>query len=145
MRIALLLFLVTMIGYSAPSFGDDEKKLETEAKKKNACIKVRSRMYFQAVTNEYVYVESMSDKYLMTMQRGCAGLERGFNIRFKENKRRVCANSRASLEYEDLQISMPACRIKVIDEVEDWQDAQALMVEKEQAKKKSKEQAKDKQ
>ncbi len=119
-----------------PANADDEKELELEAKKNNACITITPRMYLQAVTNDYVYVESRSDKFLMTMSRGCAALERGYNIRFKTNRRRVCSNNRASLEYEDLQITMPACRIRTIDAVENWNEAQALMVRKNQAREK---------
>ena len=133
-RAGLLLPSLALLMMTGVASADDEKKLETEAKKENACIPVRPRMYFQAVGNEFVYVESASDRFLMTMERGCRGLERGYNIRFKTRKRRVCSNSRASLEYEDLQITMPACRIRVIDRVENWQEAQALMVEKQQAR-----------
>ncbi|MDJ0758568.1 MAG: DUF6491 family protein [Woeseiaceae bacterium] len=133
-RARFLLPSLALLTMTAPAFADDEKKLESEAKKANACIPVRPRMYFQSIGNDFVYVESASDRFLMTMARSCPGLERGYNIRFKTKKRRVCSNSRAALEYEDLQITMPACRIRVIDKVEDWQDAQALMLEKKQAR-----------
>ncbi len=132
----LLLASLALLTITGIALADDEKKLEREAKKENACITIRSRMYLQAVGNDFVYVESASDRFLMTMARSCPGLERGFNIRFKTNRRRVCSNSRAALEYEDLQITMPACRIRVIDKVENWQEAQALMIEKKQAREK---------
>ena len=126
------------------SVADDEKRLETEAKKENACIAIRPRMYLQAVGDEFVYVESGSDKFLMTLTRRCPGLERGYNIRFQGNRRRVCSNNRAALQYYDQNIEMPACRIRVIDAVESWQEAQALMIEKQQAREKAKEKRKRK-
>lgn len=135
----VILALLPLLLTAGTAVADDEKKLEDEAKKENACITIRSRMYLQAVGNDYVYVESGSDKFLMTLMRSCPGLERGYNIRFQGNRRRVCSNNRAALEYFDQNIEMPACRIRVIDRVENWQDAQALMIEKQQAKEKAKE------
>ena len=132
--IALLCALLA----ATPAVADDEKKLESEAQKENACITIRPRMYLQAVGDEFVYVESGSDNFLMTLVRRCPGLDRGFNIRFQGKRRRVCSNNRAALEYFDQNIEMPACRIRVIDRVENWQDAQALMIEKQQAREKSK-------
>ena len=140
----LLLASLALLSLSGHTLADDEKKLEREAKKENACIPIRPRMYLQAVGNDFVYVESASDRFLMTMARSCPGLERGYNIRFKTKKRRVCSNSRAALAYEDLQITMPACRIRVIDKVENWQEAQALMIEKKQAREKKDKEKKDK-
>ena len=137
MTVTLALLALSLLATVA--LADDEKKLEDEAKKENACITIRSRMYLQAVGNDFVYVESGSDKFLMTLMRSCPGLERGYNIRFQGKRRRVCSNNRAALEYFDKNIEMPACRIRVIDRVENWQEAQALMIEKQQARKKAKE------
>lgn len=138
-----LLVLLSLLSTASVAVADDEKKLDTEAKKANACITIRPRMYLQAVGNDFVYVESGKDKFLMTLARRCPGLERGYNIRFQGNRRRVCSNNRAALEYFDQNIEMPACRIRVIDQVESWQEAHALIIEKQQAREKAKEERKD--
>ena len=91
----ITLALVALLITAGAASADDEKELETEAKKENACIIISPRMYLQAVGNDYVYVESGSDKFLMTLMRSCPGLERGYNIRFQGKRRRVCSNNRA--------------------------------------------------
>ena len=125
---------------SAGALADETlEDAETEAKKKNVCINARSQPYFSPITDNYVFVENGKHKYLMTIRRGCKNLRQGYNIAFTGSSRRVCSNSRAKIEYMDRNIRMPACQIRQIDAVENWNEASALVNEYERAKKKAKE------
>jgi hypothetical protein len=133
LQIALVLpFLFAAFG----SVADDADKVEKEKKKKsNPCINARRQVNFSPMTDEYVFVESGLNKYLLIMKHRCRGIRQGYYINFQGDSRRVCSNHRAQLEYTDREIRMPACRIQKIEEVDDWNEASSIVNQLEREKK----------
>jgi hypothetical protein len=126
-KISLLLaFLMT----SLPALGDDTKATEkTRAKKSNPCINLRERLNYVPMSDEFVFVESRARKYLLSMKNRCPGLRRGYYMHFRGDNRRICSSHRAKLEYVDREIQMPACQVQRIEEVENWNEASAIVAE----------------
>ena len=126
-----------------PLLADDETSDTEKKKPSNVCINTRSESYFSPITDEYVFVENGRRNYLLTIRNGCFGLRRGYAIAFKGSSRRICSNSRAEIEYTDLRIAMPSCRIEAIDSVKDRNEASGIINERERAKKEAEKKKQD--
>ena len=131
--VGALVLLATMIAAA------DEHKDKKEGRKSNACIQVRTEPIFSPMTDGYVFVENNRRFYLMTIQHGCQGLQKGHSITLVGSRSRVCSSHRAKIEYSNFNIRMPACRIELIEEVENWNHASSIVNEREREKQKAKE------
>ncbi len=136
-KLIAILFSLSLVPVAVSEAGDAAND-EAPNKKKNVCISARAKSFFSPITDEYLFVENGKRKYLLEIRRGCAGLRRGYNIAFKGSNNRVCSYSLAEIEYTDLRISMPSCRIESIVRVENWNEALGIIAAREEAKRESK-------
>lgn len=139
--------LLLAAGAEAQDLDEVMKQDEAKARKENACITMRSysQMRLQAMGDNFMFVQSASDSYLLSFRRKCPGLSEGYNIRFEKEKRRICSNNRARVTFEAQGfITMPSCTVRMIEEVEDWQHAAAIVNERESKKRADKAEKREK-
>ncbi len=134
MRLMILLGLVAVASASA-----DDLDIEEDSRKANDCIAIKNynRMYYQAMTDYFMFVRSGTDEYLVTFKRKCSNISDGYNIYFDTKSRRVCSNNRPKIAYLYRNIEMPSCRTESIQQVTGFPEAHAIAMEKEQARKKA--------
>ena len=132
----ILLFGLLVAG---PVLADDADG-EEDSRKANACIAVKNynRMFYQAMTDYFMFVRSGADEYLVTFKRKCPNISDGYNIMFDTRSKRVCSNNRPKVAYLYRNLEMPSCRTESIQAVSGWPEAHALAMEKEQVRKERK-------
>jgi hypothetical protein len=92
-----------------------------------ACFNVRQARSFDALADEFVYVDGGGDDhFLLTMFRGCIGLRDSLRIAISNDFSRVCSNSFATITYRGLG-ELETCRIRRVEAVEDKAAAEALV------------------
>ncbi len=117
----------------------DDLDIAEDSRKANDCIPIKNynRMYYQAMTDYFMFVRSGTDEYLVTFKRKCSNISDGYNIYFDTKSRRVCSNNRPKIAYFYRNIEMPSCRTESIQKVTGFPEAHAIAMEKEQARKKA--------
>lgn len=93
-----------------------------------ACFVVREVRNFDALTDEFVYVEGAHDEeFLLTMFSRCVGLRNAFGIAVSSRMSRVCSNSSAEITYREFGGRLATCLIAKVEGVEDKATAEALV------------------
>jgi hypothetical protein len=99
----------------------------------DACFYVRDIDDFDALGDEFVFVEGRGDEnYLLTMWAGCFGLEGAVGIAVSSPMSRVCSTSGAEIRYRGLG-RLETCRIRVVESVASKEAAEALVEERKRA------------
>jgi hypothetical protein len=99
----------------------------------DACFYVRDIDDFDALGDEFVFVEGRGDEnYLLTMWAGCFGLEGAVGIAVSSPMIRVCSTSGAEIRYRGLG-RLETCRIRVVESVASKEAAEALVEERKRA------------
>jgi hypothetical protein len=92
-----------------------------------ACFYVRDIDDFDALSDEFVFVEGRGDEnYLLTMWAGCFNLEGAVGIAISSPMSRVCSTSGAEVRYRGLG-RLETCRIRGVEAVESKEIAEALV------------------
>jgi hypothetical protein len=91
------------------------------------CFNVREVRNFDALSNEFVFVEGRGDEmFLLTMFSNCIGLRDSFEIAIQSRMSRVCSNSSADIRYRGLDRGLDTCQIVKVEKVDDKAAAEAL-------------------
>jgi imidazolonepropionase-like amidohydrolase len=92
------------------------------------CFVVREVRNFDALSNEFVFVEGRRDEmFLLTMFRNCLGLRDSFEIAIQSRMSRVCSNSSADIRYRGIDGRLESCQIVKVEKVDDKAAAEALV------------------
>jgi hypothetical protein len=98
-----------------------------------ACFYVRDIDDFDALSDEFVFVEGRGDeKYLLTMWAGCFGLEGAVGIAVSSPMSRVCSTSGAEIRYRGLG-RLETCRIREVETIASKEVAEALVEQRKAA------------
>lgn len=82
------------------------------------CFNVRDVRDFDYIDDYHVLVEARLDQhYLLTLERVCFGLMNANSLAIEHTTNRICSNVRATLTFEDFQISK-RCVISTVEWVE---------------------------
>jgi hypothetical protein len=99
----------------------------------DACFFVRDINDFDALSDEFIFVEGRGDdSYLLTMWAGCFGLEGALGIAVSSPMSRVCATSGAEIRYRGLG-RQETCRIRDVEAVASKEAAEALVEQRRAA------------
>lgn len=120
---------------------DSAKDAETEER---VCFNRRTVDSFDGLSDRHVFLEERgNDFYLLTMRNRCSGLEDARGIGIKDTMSRICSNSFAEIIYRDMG-RIERCRIGDIERVENKDEAEALVAERQEAERQEKDKSKDK-
>ena len=93
----------------------------------DGCFYVREVRSFDALNNEFVFIEGRSDEmFLLTMFPNCIGLRDSFEIAIQSRMSRVCSNSSADIRYRGVDRRLERCQIVKVEKVDDKAAAEAL-------------------
>jgi hypothetical protein len=116
-----------------PAEGADvasEKEVDAAAappEAEEACFFVRDIDDFDALSDEFIFVEGRGDEnYLLTMWSGCFALDGAVGIAVSSPMSRVCSTSGAEIRYRGLG-RLESCRIRAVEAVESKEIAEALV------------------
>jgi len=134
-RALLIGLLLPLTGCVALAPGEDAESEETEDR---ICLNVRAIRSFDALTDEYVYVQEGNSKYyLFTMRNRCHNLSDAMGIAIKDSMNRVCSDGFGEIVYRDRMGGgrrLESCRIDTIERVESKDDAKAIVEARTEAK-----------
>jgi hypothetical protein len=134
-RAFLIGLLLVPAGHFA--FAQDEAP-EGEDSEERICLNVRAIRSFDALTDEYVFVQEGNSKYyLFTMRNRCHNLSDAMGIAIKDSMNRVCSNGFGEIVYRDRMGGgrrLESCRIDTIERVESKDDAKAIVAARTEAK-----------
>ncbi len=128
---------IILLGLLAPDLVvADDQEGEEDSRKANECIAIKSynRMFYQAMTDYFMFVRSGNDEYLLTFKRRCPNISDGYNIQFDTRSRRACSNNRPKIAYLYRNMEMPSCRTETIQKVMNFAEAHAIAMEKDRAR-----------
>ena len=121
----------------------EPKSAQESATEEKACFNRRQVRSFDGLSDEHVYIkEGANDHFLLTMRNRCSGLRDARGIGIKDTMSRICSNSFAEIIYRDMG-RMQRCRIGDIERVENKDDAEALVAERQDYEKRKKDKKKD--
>ena len=110
---------------------------EAEAEER-VCFNRRQVRSFDGLSNEHVYIkEGTKDHFLLTMRSRCNGLRSAQGIGIKDTMSRICANSYAEIIFRDMG-RIEQCRIGDIERVQNKEEAEALVAERQDYEKRKK-------
>lgn len=97
-----------------------------------ACFSIRNIGNFNALSNQFLLIESRRDNYfLLTLGRACFGIRNAQNIAVSNNTDRVCANSQAKVTYARFG-EVDECMIVQVESVADRDSAKMLVERRRQ-------------
>jgi hypothetical protein len=122
---AISVFLILpLLGACAAT---DRPGVATEDRSGPVCLSDYDVRSFNAIDDEFVYVEGRGDShYLFTMQRGCLGLRSASVIGIPDRPGRICSNSYDNIYYRDITRGRTSCRILDIERVGSREEAREL-------------------
>jgi hypothetical protein len=92
-----------------------------------ACFNTREIRSFDAISDEYVFVEGRGDEqYLLSMWGPCFGLRNSVGIAISNDFSRVCSNQSARIVYRDSG-RMQSCRIRTVEAVASQEVAERIV------------------
>ena len=95
-----------------------------------ACFIVRDIDDFDALSDEFIFVEGRSEEnYLLTMWAGCFGLRGALGIAVSSPMSRVCSTSDAEIRYRGIG-RLETCRIRKVEAVESKEAAETLVAQR---------------
>lgn len=107
--------------------GTDGSGATAEDRSGPECLSDYDIRSFNAIDDEFVYVEGRSDShYLFTMSRGCVGLRSASFIGIPDSPGRICSNSYDNIFYRDIARGRSSCRILDIERVSSRGEAKEL-------------------
>lgn len=142
------LVLLTSLALALDSAVADEQKdagdkgaEETEVEER-ACFNRRQVNSFDGLSDKHVYIkEGVNDYYLLTMRSRCTGLRNARGIGIKDTMNRICSNSFAEIIFNDMG-RVQRCRIGTVERVQNKDEAKALVAERQDYEKRTKEKKK---
>ena len=100
---------------------------EVPREAEEACFFVRDIDDFDALSDEFVFVEGRGDEnFLLTMWAGCFGLEGAVGIAVSSPMSRVCSTSGAEIRYRGLG-RLETCRIRAVEAVASKEVAETIV------------------
>ena len=122
-KLSLVLFGLSFL--APPALAQDEADEEKEEK---ICVNSRTINRFDALSDNYVYVEATGKNYyLFTMRNRCRDLSRANGIAIKDTTSRVCSDAFAEIVYMDMGRRKTSCRIDKIVKVSSKDEAREIV------------------
>ena len=112
-----------------PATAQDDDAADAEAEER-ICVNSRAIRNFDALTDQYVYVQEGSSRhFLFTMRNHCVNLNNAMGIALKDTTSRICSDGFGEIVYRDRMSSqrLQSCRIGKIEVVESKEDARAIV------------------
>ena len=129
--------LLTLTTGLAQDGANDTRAIDIEGgatPSEEACFNVREARSFSALADRFVYLEGPRDEhFVLTMFRGCLGLEDSNQIAISNDLSRVCSLDTAKITYRGVGGNLETCSIRRVEAVEDREAAKALVESRKRA------------
>ena len=147
LRVALLALLALMtagVAHAENPEAQTSADANDSAPEDEVCFNRRNVRSFDGLSDEHVFIEERRKEYfLLTMRNRCSGLRYAQAIGIKDTLSRICSNGFGEIIYRDAGRPR-SCRIGTIERVENKDEARALIAERKEFEKHSKQSEQEK-
>ncbi len=125
---------------AASAFADEaEDEADEEGATERVCVNRRNIHSFDAIDDQHVYIKANGNNhFLFTMQRRCFGLRGANGIGVKDTMSRGCSGGFGEIVDHDMKRRLESCRIDTIERVASKDDAEGLVNDRKEARRKEK-------